>query len=238
MAGRCIHRGSNGIEVRQNLMYRWLSFGTPAIQTLLHRRHPEYHGLAYIPALTLPAQANPAPTCLLGLGGAGVAHALAPYFIDIPLEAIESNHEVIDIGERYFMTNQLKNLHVTHQDAFLHVQRTTHCYQHLIIDLFNAHSFPAHCNGNDFFMHCKRVLSKTGILAVNLANLKEQWPLFMLIRDQFQQSTICIPVKGTANVVVLAYKGTSIQPLLDLVEKHHDLKQLTWDSKWGCVARI
>jgi len=235
-AGRCIHQSVNGIQVRQNMAYRWLTFGSDAIQTLIHRRHPERCGLKYIKALTLAARANPASSCLLGLGGAGVAHALAPCFGDVPLDAIDSNLEVIEIGSRYFMTGQIKNLHVIHEDAFLHVQHTTARYQHLMIDLFNAHSFPAHCNNADFFGHCRRILLPKGILAVNMANLHEQWPVLMHIRAHFEQCTVSIPVKGTANMIVLAYKGKSVKPLLSLLE-NQDLKRFTWDSKWGCVAR-
>ena len=238
IAGRCIHRGSNGLQVRQNLIYRWLTFDSPAIQTLLNYRHPERFGLNYINALTLPARTHPAPSCLLGLGGAGIAHALAPCFGDIQLDAIEHSLEVIEISSRYFMTDQLKNLHIIHQDAVVHVHHTTSRYQHLMIDLFNAHSFPEHCNNNDFFMNCKRLLLPHGVLAVNLANLREHWSVFMNIRDQFQQCTVCIPIKGTANVVVLAYKGASIKPLLSLLENNHPIKKLTWDSQWGCVAQF
>jgi spermidine synthase len=236
-AGRCIHRNLNGIQVRQNMAYRWLTFDSDAIQTLINRRHPERHGLKYIQTLTLAARLNPAVSCLLGLGGAGVAHALAPDLGTIPLDAVESNFGVIEIGLRYFMTESIKNLHVIHQDASLYVQNTTARYQHLMIDLFNACSFPAHCSNVEFFGHCRRILLPDGILAVNLANLHEQWLVFMHIRAHFEQCTVSIPIKGTQNMIVLAYKGVSVKPLLSMLEKQ-GLKQLTWDSKWGCVARM
>lgn len=236
-AGLRIHQSPNGIQVRQNMVYRWLTFDSSAIQTLINRRHPERYGLRYIKTLTLAARRNPAPSCLLGLGGAGVAHALTPYFKNISLDAIESDLNVIDVCAKYFMMEQIHHLHVIHQDAFLHVQHTTSRYQHLMIDLFGAFSFPAHCNNVDFFSHCRRVLLPEGILAVNLANPHEQWPVFSHIRSQFEQYTVSVPIKGTQNMIVLAYKGTSIIPLLNMLEKE-GLKQLTWDAKWGCVARI
>ena len=238
VAGRCIHQGTHGIQVRQNILYRWLTFDSDAIQTLLHRRHPSRAGLHYIHALTLAARANPAPSCLLGLGGAGVAHALAPYFTGYPLYAVESSLEIIEVSATWFMTAQIKNLTVIHQDAFLHLQQTEDRYQHLMIDLFNAHSFPSHCNTSEFFDLCRRALLPEGIMAINLANPTEQWPIFLHIREHFKQCTVSIPVKGTANMVILAYNGKSVNPLLTILNKHADLKQLTWDSKWGCVARL
>ena len=237
-AGRCIHQGLNGATVQQNLAYRWLMLGSNAIQTLINRRHPDRSGLPYIQPLTMAARAMPGSSCLLGLGGAGVAHALAPGFVGAPLDAIESSLEVIELADTYFMTGKINHLTVMHQDAFLYVQHTEKRYQHLMVDLFNAHSFPSHCNNVEFFEHCRRVLLPGGILAVNLANLHEQWPVFMHIRDQFPQCTVSVPVKGTANMVVLAYKGESIKPLLNMLKNQPFLRELVWDSSWGCIANI
>ena len=78
-AGRCIYASPNGAKVYQNLRYRWLTLGSDAIQTLLHRYQPQHFGLNYVNQLTFAAKHTPGDSCLLGLGGAGVAHALAPY---------------------------------------------------------------------------------------------------------------------------------------------------------------
>ena len=238
LAAQCIYEGSNDTKVKQNWAYRWLTLGSDAIQTLIHRRHPEQIGLQYIQALTLAARAAPAPSCLLGLGGAGVAHALAPCFGEYQLDAVESSREVIDIAAAYFMTEQIKNLNIIHEDAFLFVQHAQTSYQHLMVDLFNAYSFPAHCNNAAFFSHCHRILLPNGVLAVNLAKLDEQWPVFMHIRHHFGQCIVSIPVKHTANMVVLACKSVSVKPILNILDKHLGLKRLTWDSRWGCVAEM
>lgn len=233
LAGRRIHHDQNGIQVRQNVFYRWLMFDSDAIQTLINRRHPERAGLQYIPSLTIAARATHGKTCLLGLGGAGVAHALG----DSEIDAVESSFEVINIAATYFMTDQIKNLTTIHQDAFLFIQETKARYQHLIVDLFDANSFPPHCHHAEFFEHCYHALLPGGILAINLANLHEQWPLFILIREQFPARTIVIPIKGTANMVVLACKAESIKPLLNILQNQARLKQLVWDAQWGCICR-
>jgi spermidine synthase len=237
-AGRCIHRDINhNIQVHQNLVYRWLTLDSDAIQTLIHRRHPERHSLEYIQALTLAARTNPAPACLLGLGGAGVAHALSPYLGNRRLDAVENNLGVIEACSRYFFTEHIKNLHIIHQDALVYIQNSTTRYQHLMIDLFNATSFPERCNHADFFGHCRRILLPDGVLAVNLANHHEQRPVLMHIRTHFEQCTVAIPIQGTQNLVILACKSASRKPLLNLLEKQ-GLKQLVWDAHWGCVASM
>ena len=238
IAGRCIHHGTHGSRVYQNMTYRWLTLGSNALQTLIHRRHPERAGLAYIRPLTLAATALPGASCLLGLGGANIAHTLAPIMGDAGFTAVESSQEVIGIASSFFMTTQLKHLTIIHQDAHLFVQHHEEQYQHLMIDLFDAHSFPAHCNTADFFEACRRCLLPGGVLAVNLANLNEQWPILQLIRQHFPQCTVLIPVRGTANLVVLAYNGPKITPLLDALKQDRRLKKLIWCATWGCVATV
>lgn len=236
--GRCIYQSPNGAKIYQNLLYRWLTFDNRAIQTLINRRHPERSELSYIKQLTLAVRAKPVDCCLLGLGGAAVAHLLAPYLGASQLIAIEHDVEIIEIAKNYFMIDRLKNMMIIHQDANIFVQQCNVRYQHLMIDLFNAHSFPAHCNTYNFFSNCKRIVLANGILAVNLANLQEQWPVFQLIREIFNQQTVSLPVKGTANMVILAYNGESITPLINLIKKTTDLKKLSWDATWGCIAEI
>ena len=233
LAGRCIYQSKSGIKVKENMVYRWLTFDSNAIQTLINRHHPSHPAMQYIQPMTMVARANPGQSCLLGLGGAGVAHALMGHSC---LDTVESSLDVIEIAAAFFMTSQIKNLNVIHQDAFLFVQHTEYRYQHLMVDLFNANSFPEHCNNAEFFEHCRRVLLPNGTLAVNLANISEQWPLFCHIRELFFQCTVSIPVKGTANMIVLAYKGGSIKPLLNILEGQPYSKRIVWDARWGCVA--
>ena len=236
--GRCIHHAANGANVYQNLLYRWLTFESKAIQTIINRRHPERCELRYINHLAISVRTQPADCCLLGLGGAAVAHLLAPHLGQSKLFAVERDIEVIDIARTYFMTDRLKNLNVVHEEANQFLQQCKTHYQHLLVDLFDANSFPAECNTPNFFEHCRRILLPDGILAINLANLHEQWSIFKLIRAIFQQRTVSLPVKGTANMVVLACNSQSVTSLLDVINENQQLKKLSWDAKWGCVAEL
>lgn len=237
LAGRCIYTNDSGMKVEQNLFYRWLKFDSNALQTVIRRRQPQAPVLEYIYPLTLCARASPGKSCLLGLGGGGGAHALGPYLGSHQLDAVEIDHNVITIADNFFMTKTIKNLNIIHQDANKFVQCARIQYQHLMIDLFDANSFPENCNNTNFFEQCRRLLLPGGILTINLANIHEQWPIFNHIRNHFPYSTVSFPVKNSANMVVLAYKGKSVNSLLDLLNRHQRLKQLTWDPKWGYVTR-
>ncbi|WP_347252045.1 hypothetical protein [Legionella sp.] len=237
-AGHCIYHSPTGIRVFQNPIFRWLQFESRAIQTLINRYYPQQPGLSYIKTLIFAVSLQPTNCCMLGLGGGGAAHALSPLLGKDKLVIVENDDEVIEVASRFFMINELDNLSIIHQEASSFVHECQNQFQHLLVDLFDADTFPASCNTAEFFFHCKRLLKPGGILAVNLANRHEQWPIFKLIQEQFSYATLVLPVLNSANMIVLAQNNDSIIPLLDLLKKNTRCKKIAWDSKWGCVARI
>ncbi|ARG97346.1 spermidine synthase [Legionella micdadei] len=237
-AGHCIYQSTSGIRVFQNPIFRWLQFDSRAIQTLINRYCPQKPGLSYIKSLIFAVTLQPESCCMLGLGGGGAAHALSPLLGKDKLVIVERDDEVIDVASRFFMINQLENLSIIHQEANLFIRECQTQFQHLLVDLFDANAFPTSCNNDEFFLHCKRLLKPGGILAVNLANRHEQWPIFQLIQKSFQRSTIVLPVLDSPNMIVLAQNSDSMDTLLNRLKKNKTCKKITWDSKWGCVAKI
>ena len=237
IGGRCIYQSPNGIRIIDNYFFRWLMFDSLALQTLINKHSPKKSGLYYVDVLSLAAREKPGNCCLLGLGGAGIAHALAPYLKAYTLTAIEQSQEIIDIAARFFMTNTLANLDIIHSEASLFVSDCHTTFQHVMVDLFNANNFPDSCNNDDFFMNCRRILLPEGILAVNLANQSEQWTLFSKIKHLFNGMTVIIPVKKCANLIVLASKSDNLSSLLALLDDCKDIKRLVWDEQWGCMGQ-
>lgn len=212
-------------------------FDSHALQTLINTHCLQKAGLFYVDILCLAAREQPGNVCLLGLGGAGVAHALAPHLNAFKLTAVELSQEVIDIAARFFMTNTLNHLDIIHNEASLFVGHCKTLFQHVMVDLFDAKSFPDTCHKDDFFINCRRILLPEGILAVNLANQTEQFALFNKIRQAFNGITVMIPVKNCANIIVLASKSDNLSSLLALLKNSKMIKQLVWDAQWGCIGR-
>lgn len=234
--GHCIYQTQSGIAVHQNFLYRWLTMNSPALQTLIHRRNPHKIGLNYIPHLIIAVCAQPAASCLLGLGGGGVAHALSGILKSYPLQAIENNHEIIQIGLDYFMLDNLSNLHTAQLDAAQFVLQSQQQYQHLLIDLANQYHFPEACCHQDFFLRCKALLYPGGVLAINLAYFIDQQVIYTYLEQLFHGRTVVLPVRGTANMVILAYNGSVMTTFLDMIKPF--TKKLFWDRQWGYIARI
>jgi hypothetical protein len=229
--GRCIYTSPSGYKVYQNSFYRWLTLGSNAIQTVINRRAPQKPVLYYLPALSLMARKYPGTTCLLGLGGAGLAFMLDP----LPLVAVDNSSEVIEIAKKFFMTENLKNLTIIHENATNFVQSCETTYSHLIVDLYNANHFPPECANHEFFSACKKILSEDGFLAINLANIKEQWPVFQLVKMLFSH-TIVIPIKKSANMIIIAAKNGTKELLMQKINETHEIKRIIWVDSWGYIG--
>lgn len=229
--GTCIYTSPSGYKVYQNLFYRWLTLGSDALQTVINRRDPHKPILYYLPALTLMARTYPGAICLLGLGGAGIPLMLN----DRSLIAVDNSEEVIDIAKRFFMADDLKHLTIVHENAMDYVQNCKTTYSHLMVDLYNAHHFPPECAHEAFFSSCKRIITENGFFAINLANLKEQYPLFQLLKKQFK-NTFIIPIKNSANMVIYAVKSGNMESFINKMEQTAAFKRIIWVDSWGYVG--
>lgn len=235
--GYCIYRSDTEICIYQNALFRWLRFNSETLQTVLNRYYPSRPGLYYIKPLILAVELLPGTSCMLGLGGGGVAHALTPLLEKINLTIIEKDPQVIDIARHYFGLDKLR-ISVIEQDACLFIQQCQTKYKHLLIDLFEAKTFPSNCANEQFFMHCKTCLTPDGILSINVANYSDHWPILQRIRKHFYQATVTFPVKKSANIIILASNDPSIYPLLDTLKRSNALRKLYWDAKWGWIGKF
>lgn len=230
MFGRCIYTSPSGYKIYQNFLYRWLTLGSTALQTVINRRTPQKPVLYYLPALTLMARSTPGDCCLLGLGGAGVAHMIASS--NYPITAVDSSDEIINIARQLFLIERFSNLTLIHQNATDFVQNSTQQYQHLIIDLYNAHCFPPECNNDDFFIHCMQRISNEGFMAINLANIKEQYPIAQLLKRHFK-NTLIIPIKKSANMVIIASNHDQTEQFINQIQRSKEIKKISLVSSWG-----
>jgi spermidine synthase len=225
--GRCIYTSPSGYKVRQNPFYRWLTLGSEVLQTVVNRHNPQQIVLPYLNALSLMARSHPNEACLLGLGGAAIAHLLP----NVPLTAVDSSTEVITIAKQFFHANTLINLHIVENNALDYLRQCSKTYYHLIVDLYDSQRFPKECQTAEFFLYCFQCLHAEGFLAVNIANTEEQWPIFNLIK-LFFRSTLVIPIKKSTNLVILASNNRNKNRLINRIPANN----LVWKPHWGLLA--
>lgn len=204
--GKCIYTSPSGYKIYDSFIYRWLTLESDVLQTIINKLIPGNPVLYYIPAMSLMARALPGNCCILGLGGGGLIHYLSSF--TYPITAVEISQEIIDIAINYFKINTINNLNLIHQAAEYFLEHNKQQFSHLMVDLYDAHSFPAQCNNSNFFLNCKKNLIQEGFLTVNLANSQEQYLILQLIKKHFNH-TLVIPIKKCANVVIIASNHAS-----------------------------
>jgi spermidine synthase len=230
---KCIYTSPSGYKVYENFFYRWLTLDSNVLQTVINKKRPKRPVLYYVPALTLMARTKPNHCCILGLGGAGVVQVLASFPFSIT--AVDNSEEIIYIAQRYFMINKITNLNIIHQSAELYLKQCKTQYTHLLIDLYNAQSFPPECNNEQFFLNCKKSLTPDGFMAVNLANTKEQHLILQLIKQQFI-NTVTIPIKNCANMVIIASNHERRNEFVTSLLESKEITKIVLVTSWGYVG--
>lgn len=238
LAGYCIHRTRNGIKVYQNFFYRWFTFNSKTLQTVINRYRPEKISLDYIKYLTLNLRLNYKSNncCILGLGGGAAAHAICKYAPAANITAVELSEDIINIAKKYFMLNKIKHLTIIQQDANIFMQQQSKSFENILIDLYDKDQFPINCKHPDFFKNCYNSLLANGVLAINLANTFDHFPIFIELRNLFKQNIVCVQVKKTCNLIILAYKVDSMLYVIQQLQQSQLIKKIAWDPKWGYIA--
>ena len=234
---KCIY-SNHGIKVYQNWFYRWLTFDSRPIQSLINRKQPWRHILNYLPPMLLCASEWPGKTCLMGLGGASIIHSLNQNNHQDVIDVCELSQEVIDVSERFFYLKRYKNVNLLKADAAEFIQNNQTRYQHILVDLFDDQSFPEHCNNSIFFQHCYESLTEDGVLTINIANPVQHKTILGYLQEYFDQQIISIPIEHSTNFVLIAFKERQFDEILNLFYKNFKIKMQEWDPEFGYIIII
>lgn len=231
--GKCIYQNSNGEKVYENLLYRWLTFSSPFIQTLISKTKPHIPKLQYIPPFTFAARNNCGKTCLLGLGGGAIVHFLKE--LNINTTAIEINQTVIEVANEYFFLKKHPDVNIVKDDGANFIKKTQDKYQNLLIDIHDSYNFPKQCLNISFFKSCVKALDEDGVLAINITNNLDREIIYSLLYQIFTTKIISIPINGYANVILLASNKFTTEYMLSNITLNPEVKKVIWDNKFGYV---
>jgi spermidine synthase len=213
-AGRRLERidaPGGDVEVREDGEYRWLLYGSSAVQSAMKLGAPHTLVLRYMHQLMacLLFREASRSLLLLGLGGGDLVRFFSHHWPAAQLTAVEQNKAIVRVARRYFQLPALSDrFRVYIADALEFVERGKTGYDLLICDLFADARMPAFLDSDAFFIDCHRLLDRQGMLAMNLLVEDEQHFLSVMsrLRRCFDRRTLCLPVAGCRNIVVFAFK--------------------------------
>ena len=109
----------------------------------------------------------PSRVALVGLAGGTVARQFTAIDGPLPIDGVEIDPKIVDVGRRYFDMNE-KNLHVTVADGRYWMATQAGRYDVILVDAYRQPYIPFYLTTREFFESAKAHLAPGGVLAINV----------------------------------------------------------------------
>src|SRR5438876_9108001 len=109
----------------------------------------------------------PGRVALVGLAGGTVARQFTAIDGPIPIDGVELDPKIVDVGRRYFDMTE-PNLHVTVADGRYWMASQAGRYDVILIDAYRQPYIPFYLTTREFFESAKAHLAPDGVLAINV----------------------------------------------------------------------
>jgi spermidine synthase len=104
---------------------------------------------------------------ILGFGTGCVAKTINDYNPRCRIDGVEIDRKVIELGRKYFSTNELRNTTIHHFGAETYIAECKKKYDLVIIDVYNDIDVPAEIESERFLINVLNVLESGGIVIFN-----------------------------------------------------------------------
>jgi len=104
---------------------------------------------------------------LVGLAAGTIARQYTAAFGPIPIDGIEIDPAIVDVGRRYFDMNE-PNLNVIIQDGRWAMAHSTHRYSVVGVDAYRLPYIPWNLTTQEFFQQVRAHLTDDGVLVINV----------------------------------------------------------------------
>ncbi len=146
---------------------------------------------------------------MIGLAGGTVPKQYTRFFGPIPIDGVEIDPEIVEVGRRYFAMTE-PNLNVIVADGRAFLSRSSRRYTVVGIDAYRLPYIPWHLTTVEFFQEVRDHLTEDGVVAVNVGHTRD-YRLVETIAATLEQvfpSVHAIDVPGSLNTILVA----TVQP--------------------------
>jgi len=158
-------------------------------------------------------QSSPAlgSLCIIGLAGGTTAHQYSAVFGAIPIDGVEIDPAIVDVGRRFFGLD-LSNLHIVVEDGRYYLAHSTQLYDVIIIDAYCPPYIPFQLTTVEFFGQVRDHLTSDGVVAINVARTETDYTLVDAVASTLTAvypSVYIMDTLGNLNSVVIASRQSS-----------------------------
>ena len=149
---------------------------------------------------------------LIGLAGGTVARQLTAGYGDIPIDGVEIDPEIAEIGRTYFGLDHLDNLSVVVEDGRYFLRTTDKRYDLIGIDAYRQPYIPFQLTSREFFQEVADHLNPGGVAVVNAGRTATDFRLVEAIASTMRavyDDVYVIDVERYANSIVVGTNSPS-----------------------------
>jgi spermidine synthase len=202
------------IEVVEADGIRALHFGSSSRQSSIIIDDPNQLHTLYARATMglLLFNDSPKDVLMIGLGGGTLTKYLLYEFTDCRVKVVEFRESVLKIARSHFnlpFDPRLKvgigcGGHYVHQRSLEHEEE----HDLIVIDAYSDEGMSPEVSSQSFFYHCKMLLKKDGLLAINLWITKEDLfhEVMCNMAAVFESKILFLPVRKRGNVIGFAFR--------------------------------
>jgi len=216
------HDDEGVIEIVDQQGVRALHFGSTAQQSSMLLIEPDRLHSLYARAMMVGLLFNDSPreVLMIGLGGGTIAKFLLHQFAGCRLKVIEFRSTVLKVARSHFGLPFDTRLKVKIGCGAQHVRQQSREHSELhdmiFIDAYDHVGMAAEVSSETFFDHCRTLLTKDGLLVINLWGTDKE--LFQhvswVMGKVFNQRVLYLPVRGRGNVIGIAFGEQVAKPTL------------------------
>ncbi len=154
--------------------------------------------------------------CLIGLAGGTTARQYSAVFGALPIDGIEIDPAIVDVGRRFFGLN-MPNLRIVVEDGRYYLAHSTQLYDVIIIDAYRPPYIPFQLTTVEFFRQVHDHLTPDGVVAINVARTETDYTLVDAIASTLKAVYPRVYVMDTLsdlNSIVIASRQPSALPTI------------------------
>ncbi len=123
---------------------------------------------------------------IIGLAGGTIAHVATAAYGPIPIDGVEIDPAIIEVGQRYFAMTQ-PNLRPIAQDGRFFLRHGAGLYDIIAVDAYRPPYIPFHLTTVEFFKEAASHLTPHGVVAINVARTMEDDTLIIALANTMRQ---------------------------------------------------
>ncbi|MBA4110925.1 MAG: transferase [Leptothrix sp. (in: Bacteria)] len=185
-----------------------MQFDMSLIQSRMRLDDPIALDLQYTRAMMAFLMLNPEPAkvLMIGLGGGSLAKYCHAHLPQADITVVEINPHVIEVRDAFKVPPDSDRFHVVCDDGAAFVAKTKQgTYDLIMVDGFNYEGQPETLISLDFYKACRKALTASGILVVNLSDVEPECTrLVGRIWQTFGEPVMALDIECGGNRIVVA----------------------------------